>query len=193
MKAEREAWRAEFQAIDPARLVFLDETGSSTAMTRTRGRAPRGRRLRAAVPHGHWKVLTLTAAIRLGGVGACLAFDGATDAMAFEAYVAECLAPTLRPGDIVVMDNLSAHRHGPALTTIRAAGAEVRSLPAYSPDLNPIEKMFFKLKEYLRSVGARDVGALIEALGDALRRVTDDDIREWFRFCGYAIPKAKPL
>jgi hypothetical protein len=193
LTAEREAWREEFAAIDPTRLVFLDETGSSTAMTRTRGRAPRGQRLRAAVPHGHWKVVTLTAAIRLGGVGACLAFDGATDAMAFETYVVACLAPTLKAGDIVVMDNLSAHKHGPALAAIRAAGAEVRPLPAYSPDLNPIEKMFFKLKEYLRSVGARAVGSLIDALGDALRTVTDDDILEWFRFGGYATPKAKPL
>ena len=173
-------------------MVFLDETGSSPAMTRARGRAPRGRRLHAAVPHGHWKIVTLTAAIRLGGVGACLAFDGATDAMAFEAYAERVLAPTLRPGDIVVMDNLPAHKHGPALAAIRAAGAEVRPLPAYSPDLNPIEKMFFKLKEYLRSAEARAVGALIDALGDALRMVTNDDIREWFQFCGYATPKPKP-
>jgi hypothetical protein len=193
LKAEREAWRAEFAAIDPSRLVFLDETGATTAMTRTRGRAPRGRRLRAAVPHGHWKVVTLTAAVRLGGVGACLAFGGATDSMAFETYAVECLAPTLKPGDIVVMDNLTAHKHGPALAAIRAAGAEVRPLPAYSPDLSPIEKMFFKLKEYLRSAEARAVGTLIDALGDALRTVTSDDIREWFRFCGYATPKAKPL
>src|SRR5512135_3021202 len=184
LKAEREAWRAEFAAIDPSRLVFLDETGATTAMTRTRGRASRGRRLRAAVPHGHWKVVTLTAAVRLGGVGAWLAF---------ETYAVECLAPTLKPGDIVVMDNLTAHKHGPALAAIHAAGAEVRPLPAYSPDLSPIEKMFFKLKEYLRSAEARAVGTLIDALGDALRRVTSDDIREWFRFCGYATPKAKPL
>ena len=162
-------------------------------MTRTRRRAPRRRRTRAAGPHGHWRVVTLTAAIRLGGVGACLAFEGATDAMAFETYAVECLAPTPEPGDIVVMDNLSAHTHAPAVAAIRAAGAEVRPLPAYSPGLNPIEKLFLKLKGYLRSVAARAAGTLIDALGDALRTVTEGDILEWFRFCGYATSKAKPL
>jgi len=101
LKAERQAWREEFAAVDPARLVFVDESGASTAMDRTHGRAPSGVRVDGPVPHGHWKVTTLTAAVRLGGVGACLAFDGATNTTCFEAYVGECLAPTLRPGDIL--------------------------------------------------------------------------------------------
>jgi hypothetical protein len=165
--------------------VFLDESGATTAMARRYGRAPRGERVDAAVPHGHWKAVTLTAAVRLGEVGACLAFDGATNASCFEAYIGECLAPTLRPGDIVVMDNLSCHKTAEVERLIRSAGAEVRYLPAYSPDFNPIEAMFSKLKEALRSAAARTVGALIAAMGDALRSVTPGDISGWFNHCGY--------
>ncbi len=126
MKAERAAWRAEFAAVDPARLVFVDESGASTAMDRANGRAPSGVRVDGPVPHGHWKVVTLTAAVRLDGIGAYLAFDGATNAACFEAYVDECLAPTLRPGDIVAMDNLSCHKTAEVERLIAAAGAEVR-------------------------------------------------------------------
>ena len=154
-------------------------------MDRTHGRAPRGERVDGPVPHGHWKVLTLTAAVRLGGVGACLAFDGATDAACFETYVGECLAPTLRPGDIVVMDNLSCHKTAEVQRLIRSAGAEVRYLPAYSPDLNPIEMLFSKVKGLLRSAAARTVDALIDALGEALRAITPSDISGWFDHCGY--------
>ena len=141
MKAQRRAWREEFAAVDPARLVFVDESGASTALDRTYGRGPSGVRVDGPVPYGHWKVVTLTAAVRLGGVpeSACLAFDGATDTAAFETYVERCLAPALRPGDIVVMDNLSCHKTAEVARLIGAAGAEVRYLPAYSPDLNPIE------------------------------------------------------
>ncbi len=193
LKAERVAWREEFAAVDPARLVFIDESGASTAMDRTHGRAPSGVRVDGPVPHGHWKAVTLTAAIRLGGVGGCLAFDGATNATTFEAYVEEVLAPTLKPGDIVVMDNLGAHK-GPAVErAIKAAGAELRYLPAYSPDLNPIEKMFSKLKTFLRKAAARTVDRLYEAMGDGLRSVTHQDIAGWFRSCGYSTSKRKPL
>jgi hypothetical protein len=118
--------------------VWVDETGTNTAMARRYGRAPRGQRVDGPVPQGHWKVLTMTAAVRLDGVGGCLAFDGATNAVTFEAYVEHVLAPTLRPGDIVVMDNLAAHKGPEVERLIKAAGAELRYLPAYSPDLNPI-------------------------------------------------------
>jgi transposase len=167
--------------------VFVDETGVSTAMDRTYGRAPSGVRRDGPVPHGHWKVVTLTAAVRLGGVpeAACLAFDGATDAACFEAYVAECLAPTVRPGDIVVMDNLPCHKTAEVERLIRSAGAEVRYLPAYSPDLNPIERLFSKLKAWLREAKARTINGLIEALGAALREVRPSDILGWFRHSGY--------
>lgn len=185
MKAERDAWREEFAAVDPARLVFVDESGASTAMDRTHGRSPSGVRVDGPVPHGHWKVVTLTAAVRLDGVGACLAFDGATDSAAFETYVERCLVPTLRPGDIVVMDNLSCHKTAAVARLIAKAGAEVRYLPAYSPDLNPIEKMFSKLKAWLRKAKARTIDGLIEAMGDALRGVRPGDILGWFRHSGY--------
>jgi transposase len=187
--AERAAWREEFAAIDPTRLVFLDESGASTAMDRTHGRAPSGVRVDGPVPHGHWKVLTLTAAVRLDGVGACLAFDGATDSAAFQTYLGQCLAPTLRPGDVVIMDNLPCHKSAEVARLIGSAGAEVRSLPAYSPDLNPIERLFSKLKAWLRSAKARTVDGLIEAMGDALRTVRAGDILGWFAHSGYrAVP-----
>jgi transposase len=165
--------------------VFLDESGAATNRTRRHGRAPRGERIAAAVPHGHWKVVTLTAAVRLGGVGPCLAFDGATDAACFETYVERCLAPSLRASDIVVMDNLSCHKTAEVERLIRSTGAAMRYLPAYSPDLNPIEPLFSKLKEFLRSAAARTVDALIDAMGEALRAVTTGDILGWFKHCGY--------
>ena len=174
-------------------MVWVDETGTNTAMARRYGRAPRGQRVDGPVPHGHWKVLTLTAAVRLDGVGGCLAFDGATNAVTFEAYVEHVLAPTLKPGDIVVMDNLKAHKGPEVERLIKAAGAELRYLPAYSPDLNPIEKMFSKLKAFLRKAAARTVDRLHEAIGDALRTVTHRDIAGWSKSCGYSTPKRKPL
>jgi transposase len=190
LKAERAAWRQEFAAIDPARLVFVDESGASPAMDRTHGRAPSGVRGDGPVPHGHWKMTTLTAAVRLDGVGACLAFDGATNSACFESYIERCLVPTLRPGDIVVMDNLSCHKTAEAARLIVAAGAELRFLPAYSPDLNPIERMFSRLKAYLRSAAARTVAGLIEAMGEALRAVRPGDLLGWFRHSGYEGPRS---
>ena len=159
-------------------------------MDRTHGRCASGKRVDGPVPHGHWKVVTLTAAVRLDGVPApaCLAFDGATNTACFEAYVGRCLAPTLRPGDIVVMDNLACHKTAEVARLIEAAGACVRYLPAYSPDLNPIERLFSKLKAWLRSAKARAVEGLIEAMGDALRAVRPSDILGWFRHSGYREP-----
>ncbi len=192
LKAERAAWRAEFAAIDPARLVFLDEGGASTAMGRTHGRSASGVRVDGPVPHGHGKVTTLTAAVRLAGVppSACLAFDGATDSAAFEGYIGTCLVPALRPGDIVVMDDLSCHKGPEVGRLIRAAGAEVRYLPAYSPDFTPIERLFSELKAWLRSAAARTVEALVEATGEALRAVRPSDIRGWFRHRGYPVEES---
>jgi len=156
-------------------------------MDRTHGRAPSGVRGDGPVPHGHWKVTTLTAAVRLDGVppSACLAFEGATDAASFGAYVQHCLVPALRPGDVVIMDNLACHKTAEVARLIGAAGASVRYLPAYSPDLNPIERLFSKLKAALRSAAARTVDALIEAMGEALRTVRAGDIRGWFAHSGY--------
>jgi transposase len=187
LKAERAAWREELAAVDPTKLVFLDESGASTAMDRTHGRAPSGVRVDGPVPHGHWKVVTLAAAVRLDGVPppAGLAFDGATDTACVETYVEKCLAPALRPGDIVVMDNLACHKTAEVARLIGSAGATVRSLPAYSPDLNPIEQLFSKLKAAARSAAVRTVEAVIAAMGEALRSVRPGDIRGWFAQSGY--------
>jgi len=167
--------------------VFVDESGAGTAMDRAYGRAPSGVRVDGPVPHGPWEVTTLTAAVRLDGVpaSACLAFDGATDSACFEAYVERCLAPAPRPGGIVVMGNPACHKTAEVARLIAAAGAEVRYLPASSPDLNPTERLFSKLKAALRSAGARTVDALIEAMGEGLRAIRVGDIRGWFRHSGY--------
>jgi transposase len=159
-------------------------------MDRTHGRALSGVRVDGMVPHGHWKVLTLTAAVRLEGVGACLAFYGATNTACFEAYVERCLAPTLRPGDIVVTDSLTCHKTAEVGRLIAPAGAELRYLPAYSPDLNLLEKLFNKLEGSLRSA-ARTVYDLIETKGEGLRTIRQGDLLRWFGLCGYHTVESK--
>jgi transposase len=171
------------EAIDPKRLVFVDETGVTTAMTPTYGRAPRGERVVAKAP-ASWESVTLTAALGLDGPRAPLAFPGATNETAFRAYVEEVLVPELRPGDVVVFDNLAAHLKPGVAEAIERAGASVRPLPPYSPDYTPIEPMCSKVKGILRRIGARARGALYDALGEALRSVTARDILGWFRHAG---------
>lgn len=155
-------------------------------MARTRGRARRGERVVERVPHGHWKTTTVLAAVRLSGPTAAATLDGATDADCFRAYVREVLAPTLGPGDVVVMDNLSAHKAPGVREAVEAARARVVYLPPYSPDLNPIENMWSKVKAFLRSAAARTADALADAIDQALAAVTPDDCRGFFRHCGYA-------
>ena len=155
-------------------------------MTRLRGRAPRGQRVHGSAPHGHWHVTTLLGALRLDGSTACLAVEGATDAKVFLTYVREILAPALKPGDVVIMDNLSPHKDSASLEIISQRGASVRFLPAYSPDLNPIEKMWSKVKGTLRSLEARTQPTLHEAIGKALAKVTRQDAMNWFASCGYS-------
>jgi len=155
-------------------------------MTRQRGRAPRGERVHASAPAGHWQTTTMISSLRLDGTTACMTIPGATDTEVFRAYVAEVLCPTLRPGDLVVMDNLAPHKSDPTLELITAAGAEVLFLPAYSPDLNPIEKMWSKIKALLRSAEARTPGELVAAIGAALTQVTTQDALGWFVSCGYS-------
>jgi len=154
-------------------------------MTRLRGRAPRGQRLVAGCPHGHWETTTMISSVRLDGTSACMTIAGATDTEVFRAYVREILVPTLRPGDIVVLDNLRAHKSEATLALITAAGAQTRFLPAYSPDLNPIEMMWSKVKTFLRSAEARSLSALLQAIAQALAAVTQDDAKNWFAHCGY--------
>ena len=180
-------WRRLQRGFDPERLVFIDESGAKTNMTRLRGRAERGLRVHASAPMGHWKTTTMISAVRRDGSTACMALDGATDTEVFRTYVEQVLCPWLRPGDIVVMDNLGPHKSEPTLLLIAAAGAEVMFLPAYSPDLNPIEKMWSKVKQALRSAEARDQESLIRAIGVALESVTSLDAMNWFASCGYSI------
>jgi transposase len=167
-------------------LIFLDESGAKTNLTRLRGRAQRGQRVKASCPAGHWQTLTMISSIRLDGSTACMAMEGATDTETFRAYVREVLIPTLQPGDRIVMDNLSPHKSDQTLALIANAGAEVLFLPAYSPDLNPIEKMWSKIKGLLRGAEARTPAALIAAIGHALAQVTPKDALGWFTSCGYS-------
>ena len=155
-------------------------------MTRLRGRALRGERVQGSAPHGHWHTTTMIASIRLDGATACMAIEGATDSEVFRACVRRVLCPTLRAGDIVIMDNLSPHKNDLTLLLIEQAGASVLFLPAYSPDLNPIEKMWSKIKQSLRSTEARTREALIAAIASALQKVTAQDARGWFTSCGYS-------
>ena len=156
-------------------------------MTRLRGRAPRGRRLLAKAPHGHWRTTTMISSVRLDGSTAGMTIEGATDAAVFQAYVREVLCPSLRPGDIVIMDNLSPHKTEPVLALIAGVGASVRFLPAYSPDLNPIEMMWSKIKAWLRAAEARTAEELRRAIAAALRQVSARDAAHWFAACGYSI------
>lgn len=155
-------------------------------MTRRCGRAPRGQRVHASQPCGHWQTTTMLSSIRLDGSTACMTIEGATDTEVFQSYVREVLCPTLRPGDLVVMDNLSPHKHDPTLQLIEQTGASVRFLPAYSPDLNPIEKMWSKVKQFLRSAEARTGEELQQAIAAALACVTAQDAMNWFASCGYS-------
>jgi transposase len=171
--------------LNPQSLVFLDETGASTKMARLYGRSPRGQRCRAPIPHGHWKTTTFTGALRLGGLTAPMVLDGPMNAAAFLAYVEQVLVPTLIPGDIVVMDNLPAHKPADVRRAIEAAGALLLYLPPYSPDFNPIEMAFAKLKATLKKVAARTVAELWQAIATSLSSFTPAECRNYFAAAGY--------
>jgi transposase len=181
----REAWFAEQLDLDPARLVFIDETWASTKMGRTHGRTHRGERLRMSVPHGHWKTTTFIAGLRLSGMVAPMVIDGPINREAFEAYVNQILVPELKPGDIVVMDNLGSHKSHAVREAIAAAGAELLFLPPYSPDFNPIEKAFSKLKALLRKAAERTVEGLWGAIGKAVDAFHPDECANYFAAAGY--------
>ena len=171
--------------MDPQRLVFIDETGATTKMARLRGRSRRGERCRAAIPHGHWKTTTFTAGLRLGGLTAPMVLDGPMDGVAFRAYVEQVLVPTLQPGDAVIMDNLPAHRVSGVREALAVAGATLLFLPPYSPDFNPIEQAFAKLKALLRKAAARTVDALSDTIADAINQFTPHECSNFFRAAGY--------
>jgi transposase len=171
--------------LKPARLVFIDETWIKTNMTRLRGRAPKGERLVAATPHGHWKTSTFIAGLRDNALTAPAIFDGAINGELFLAYVEQVLAPTLSEGDIVIMDNLGSHKVAGVRAAIEAKGATLLYLPAYSPDLNPIEQVFSKLKSILRAKAIRSVDALWTALGAIADAVTPQECANYLRHTGY--------
>ena len=186
MRAARETWHEQLKDVPVEQLVFLDESGAKINMTRTHGRAPRGVRVVEKVPHGHWKTTTMISAVRTSGPFAGAVVDGATDTDVFLTYVGQALVPELRQGDVVVMDNLAPHKHPRVRELIEEAGARVLYLPPYSPDYNPIENMWSKVKSLLRSAAARTYQDLLEAVSAALAAVTSDDCRGFFRHCGYA-------
>jgi transposase len=169
------------------RFLFLDESGAKTNMTRRYGRAPRGDRVRDRVPNGRWQTTTLIAAIGRNGPQAPWILEGAMDGAAFAVWCEQVLAPTLEPGDIVIMDNLSVHKNLEARAAIKAAGAQVWDLPPYSPDLNPIEKMWSKVKALLRKEKARDPETLYHAIANAFAKISLSDTRNWFASCGYSL------
>jgi len=185
VKAARRAWFEAQIDLDPDKLVFIDETGATTKMARLRGRAPRGVRCRASVPHGHWKTTTFTAGLRLGGLAAPMIHDGPMNGAAFRAYVNQVLVPELAPGDIVVMDNLPAHKVTGVREAIEAAGADLLYLPPYSPDFNPIEMAFSKLKAILRKAATRTVPNLWQAIARALDAFTPNECTNYFAAAGY--------
>jgi len=187
VKRLRRKFLAKIAGIAPDRLVFVDESGATTAMTRLRGRAPRGQRVPGTAPHGHWQVTTMIGAIRRSGVTAAMTIDSPTDSDVFRAYVEHVLVPSLRCGDVVVMDNLSAHKAAGVAERIDESGAELLYLPPYSPDFNPIEPCWSKVKEFLRAAQARTQNLLEHVIGKALETVTADDARGWFRHCGYVV------
>jgi transposase len=180
VQERRRVFRKELAGIDRHRLVFVDECGANTAMTRTHGRAPAGQRVYTDAP-AHWDSVTLTCGVRLAGVTATLAFPGATNTGIFETYVEEVLVPELKPGDVVVWDNLKPHQSEEAIEAVEEAGAEVVPLPPYSPDYTPIEEMISKVKGAMRSAAGRTKEAVYAAFGSALHDVTPKDIAGWFQ------------
>jgi transposase len=183
---KRMKWEEGQPGFDPEKLKFVDETWASTNMARTHGRSPRGKRLFGTVPHGHWKTTTFVAALSAGGMVAPMVIDGAMTGDLFIAYVEQVLIPSLKSGDIVVMDNLPAHKRPKAREVIEAAGCTLLFLPPYSPDFNPIELAFSKLKSLLRKAGKRTVDGLWEFLGQALDAFSAQECLNYMRHCGYS-------
>ncbi len=182
----RAAWKKRVSRLDRHKLIFVDECGTNIGLTPLYARAPNGERAFGKAPRNKGKNTTLVAALSTKGMGAAMAIEGTTDKEIFEAYVEHFLAPTLEHGQVVIMDNLQAHKGERARELIEARGASVLFLPSYSPDLSPIEEAFSKIKAILRKARARTKGALVEAIGQALEAVDEQDARGWFAHCGYS-------
>ena len=181
----RQVWLESQFELDPDRLVFIDETSASTKMARRHGRAPCGERLRASVPHGHWKTTTFVGGLRLSGMSAPMVLDGPMTGAWFLAYVEQVLVPTLRAGDMVILDNLAAHKRPAVRDAIEAAGASLLFLPPYSPDLNPIENAFAKLKAMLRKAAARTIEQLWKAIAESINAYSPAECANYFTAAGY--------
>ncbi len=186
---KRQRWRALQPRLDPDRLVFIDETWIKTNMAPLRGWGPKGGRLKDYAPHGRWRTLTFVGALRASGFAAPCVFDGPINGVAFRAWVEQALAPALMPGDIVVMDNLGSHKGKEVRRLIRAAGAKLWFLPAYSPDLNPIEQTFSRIKHAMRAAQRRTVDAVIHETGKIVLSISSAECQNYFRGAGYASAK----
>jgi transposase len=187
VKELRRRWCRAVARVDPRRLVFVDESGVNTAMTRARGRAPKGQRVHSAVPHGDWKTVTMLGAIRASGMAAAATAPFPTDTDLFRLFVTHALVPALRRGDVVVWDGLAPHKAAGLKEAIEGAGAELMPLPPYSPDFSPNEPCWSKVKEIVRAAEPRDERAIGDATARAFAAVTPDDARGCFRHCGYVV------
>ncbi len=186
---KRKRWKAHQRKIDPRRLVFIDETWIKTNMAPLRGWGPKGERLRGLAPHGHWRTLTFLGALRCDQLSAPCVFDGPINGQSFRAYVEQQLVPTLKPGDIVVMDNLGSHKSKAVRAAIRAAGARLWFLPPYSPDLNPIEQAFAKIKHWMRAAQMRTLTDTWRHIGSLVDTIGADECANYFANAGYASVK----
>jgi len=185
VKRQRRNWQRRVKDIEPARFKFLDQTNAKTTLTRVFARAPRGQRVREYVPDGRWESLTLMGTLGYWGDTTALTYEGGTDVAAMVTFIEQFLTPVLDGDHIVVLDRLRSHMDPEVARAVRKTGAKIWHLPPYSHDLNPIEKMWSKVKAYLRKVKPRDVDALIRTIGEALKTITVDDARGWFAHCGY--------
>jgi len=193
VKAARDMWFEQFAGVRVNQLVFLDEFGATTTMQRTHGRAAPGERVVTKVPHGHWKMISTIAAMSVNGIVASGSFDGATDTELFVAFVREALLPVLEPGQVLVMDNLPAHKSPQVDRLVESVGARVLRLPPYSPDFNPIEMAISKIKTVLRKLARRSVDGLFTGIGDALGSIRSTDALNYIAHWGYATKKRKAL
>lgn len=193
MKAARGTWFEQFAEVRVNQLIFLDEFGATTTMQRTHGRAAPGERVVTKVPHGHWKMISTIAAMGVGGILASASFDGATDTELFVTFIGEALVPMLKAGQVLVMDNLPAHKSPRIDQLVESIGVRVLRLPPYSPDYNPIEMAISKIKTVLRKLAHRSVDGLFTGIGEALQSIRAADALNYITHCGYATMRRKPL
>jgi transposase len=193
VKAARDIWFEQFAEVRVNQLIFLDEFGASTTMQRTHGRAAPGERVVTQVPHGHWKMISTIAAMNFKGVMASVSFDGATDTELFLTFIGQVLVPAIKPGQLLILDNLPAHKSLRVVQLVEAAGAHVIRLPPYSPDYNPIEMAISKIKTVLRKLARRSIDGLFNGISDALESIRPTDALNYIAHCGYATKRRTPL